>query len=154
MFVSVASTPTRNPTIYDLHKRKLGSNIPDDLISGSRWITPLTGKPYSFQTKKAPSLDFVKREQQSSFIFGGGSKETQADKIAKAHFREVDRRAYDDFLTSSRTYWLTNAPQPPQPLEAEKPVLKIETTKKRRGRKPKMPDSGIGGSPLREQVIF
>ena len=149
-FVSTASTPTRNPTIYDLYKKPIGSNIPDDLISGSRWITPLTGKPYPFKTKKASSLDFVKREQSSSFIFGGGSKETPADKIAKAHFKELDRRAYEDFLTSSRTYWLTNAPAPP----AEKPVLKVETAKKRRGRKPKMPDSGIGGSPLREQVIF
>ena len=149
-FVSTASTPTRNPTIYDLYKKPIGSNIPDDLISGSRWITPLTGKPYPFQTKKAPSLDFVKREKQSFPIFSGGSKETPADKIAKAHFKELDRRAYEDFLTSSRTYWLTNAPQPP----AEKPVLKVETAKKRRGRPRKKLDSGIGGSPLKEQVIF
>lgn len=147
-FVSNASNPTRNPTIYDLYKKPLGSNIPSDLISGSRWITPITGQPYPF--KKAQAPNFVKQEKQSFPIFGSASKETEADRYAKAHFKELDRRAYEDFLTSSRTYWLTNAPQPP----AEKPVLKVETAKKRRGRPPKKPDSGIGGSPLREQVIF
>ena len=36
----------------------------------------------------------------------------------------------------------------------DKIVDKMDNLPKRRGRKPKMPDSGIGGSPLREQVIF
>lgn len=144
MFVSNASTPTRMPTIYDLYKKPVSSNIPDDLIGGSRWIIPIVAKPYNFKTK-SPKIDTIEKAVDTYPIFSDAAKETMADRYAKAHFRELDRRAYEDFLTSSRTYWLTNAPEPPK---QQQEVITVITNRKRRGRKPKpvAPDSAIGSS--------
>ena len=134
------SNPTRKPTIYDLQKRSIGSNIPIDLISGSRWISPITDKTYNFQSKNAQAPNYTAQQQSSKIIFNQAPKQTQADKIAQAHFKESDKRQYQDFLTSSRTYWVDNAPAPP----IEKPILKIDTRKRRM----RSPESGIVVSPF------
>jgi hypothetical protein len=136
-FVSSSAAPVRYPTIYDLHKKQHGSNLPSDLISGSKWISPITRKSYPIKDEKTKS--YMKTEMDYYPIFSKAVKKDQLpEKIANAHFRELDRRAYEDFLSSSRTNWAQNAPTAPPPS------LKIEIPKS--SKKRRMLDSGIGSS--------
>jgi hypothetical protein len=142
MSFSNAATPVRYPTIYDLSKKQNGSNLPSDLISGSRWISPITGRKIAVKDEKTKS--YMKTEMNYFPIFSNTPKKDElAEKIAKAHFRELDRRAYEDFLSSSRTNWISNPPvSPPAPIEEEKPKPKAKRT-----RKTKLQDSALAPSP-------
>jgi hypothetical protein len=134
-FVSSSAAPIRYATIYDLHKKQHGSNIPSDLVSGSKWYSPITRKSYPIKDEKTKS--YMKTEMDYYPIFSKTpKKDGLPENIAKAHFNELDRRAYDDFLSSSRTNWAQNAPTaPPAPLKIAIP----KSSKKRQ-----MVDSAIG----------
>lgn len=139
------ATPIRNPTIYDLYKKSQGSNLPNDLISGSSWISPITKRKVNLKDVKTPM--YMKPEQYK-FIFSEPTKKTAADRIAEAHFRESDRREYIDFIQSSPTYFINNAPTP-QPEKKPFVITPVPVAKRAyRKRTPPRPDSGIAMSPF------
>ena len=140
MSFSNAATPIRKPTIYDLYKKQNSSNLPSDLISGSSWYSPITKRKVNLKDVKTPS--YIKLEKQYEFIFSEPPKKKGLpERIAEAINQESDRREYNDFITSSPTYFINNAPKP----QPEKPFITIP--KRAPPRSPR-PDSGIAMSPF------
>ena len=106
--------------------------------AGSSWYSPITKRKINLKDVKTPM--YMKPEQYK-FIFSEPTKKTAADRIAEAHFRESDRREYIDFIQSSPTYFINNAPTP-------QPEKIFVTIPKRTPKKTPRPDSGIAMSPF------
>ena len=134
------ATPIRNPTIYDLYKKSQGSNLPSDLISGSSFISPITKRPVTFKNEKKKQEQVMKK--QYDFIFSEPPKKKGLpERIAEAINQESDRKEYIDFVQSSPTYFINNAPTP-------QPEKIFVTIPKRTPPRSPRPDSAIALSPF------